>query len=55
MGSLISYLYYKQSVEGPAASKEEAIAASVTQPIPIRHRPTAHDPDLQIDPTPEKL
>ena len=51
MGSLISYLYYKQSVE--AAANVEA--TPVTQPIPIRHRPTAHDPDLQIDPTPEKL
>jgi len=53
MGSIISYLYYKQSVEAPPATNVEE--TPVTQPVPIRHRPTAHDPDLQIDPTPEKL
>lgn len=56
MGSFISYLYYKNSVEAPAETTV-AIAATETvhvQPIPIRHRPTAYDPDVGIDPIPEK-
>lgn len=54
MGSLVSYLYYKNSVEG-SAKPATPESVPVTEPIPIRHRPTAYDPDLQIDLVPEKL
>ena len=54
MGSLISYMYYKQSVEPPSVSDVQTKIMNTntnTEPIPIRHRPTTYEPDLQIDPT----
>lgn len=56
MGSLVSYLYYKNSV-APSCIDEAVVRTNVviTEPIPVRHRPTTYEPDLQIDLVPEKL
>ena len=56
MGSLVSYLYYKNSV-APSCTDEAVVRTNVviTEPIPIRHRPTTYEPDLQIDLVPENF
>lgn len=56
MGSIVSYLYYKQSVEGSRvspAAEDTSVQTNhvITEPIPIRHRPTTYESDLQIEPT----
>ena len=58
MGSFISYLYYKKSVEGTGAEEvvpsSPPLAASEAgaEHVPIRHRPTTYEPDLQIEQEP---
>ena len=56
MGSLVSYLYYKNSVD-PSCADQAMVQTHIviTDPILIRHRPTNYEPDLQIDSVPEKL
>lgn len=57
MGSFVSYLYYKKSVEGPTSVVPSEVvssplAASETEPekVLIRHRPTTYEPELEINP-----
>jgi hypothetical protein len=60
MGSFVSYLYYKNSVEGTGStatsdvvpSSEVAASTAGVESIPIRHRPTIYEPELQIEQPP---
>ncbi len=60
MGSFVSYLYYKNSVEDNGAVKNSQVVSAqpikaseaVAEPIPIRHRPTTYEPELQIEQAP---
>lgn len=53
---IISYMYYKMSVEGPHVPEDDDTVRVQTQtsvvnsePIPIQHNSTTYKPDIQID------